>query len=66
MLIFLCIGNPTYNQNPSAFDNALVTRSSLVCGGGKLKEDDYNMGLHVMALFVVLTQSTLGTKLLHF
>ena len=53
-------GNPAYNQNPPLFDNDLVTRSSLVCGGGKLKGDDYNLGLHVMALFVVLTQSTLG------
>ncbi|KAF8425938.1 ZIP zinc transporter-domain-containing protein [Tirmania nivea] len=53
--------NPAYNQNPPLFDKDLVTRSSLVCGGGKLKEDDYNLGLHVMALFVVLTQSTLGT-----
>lgn len=54
-------GNPAYNQNPPLFDKDLVTRSTLVCGGGKLKEDDYNLGLHVMALFVVLTQSTLGT-----
>ncbi|RPB23286.1 Zinc/iron permease [Terfezia boudieri ATCC MYA-4762] len=52
--------NPAYNQNPPLFDKDLVTRSSLVCGGGKLKGDDYNLGLHVMALFVVLTQSTLA------
>ena len=53
-------GNPAYNQNPPALDKELVTRSSLVCGGGKLLEDEYNLGLHVVALFVVLTQSSLG------
>ncbi|KAI5858770.1 Zinc/iron permease [Tricharina praecox] len=53
-------GNPTFNQNPPTFDRTLVPRSSPVCGGGSLSEDQYNMGLHVMAVFVVLTQSTLA------
>ena len=53
-------GNPAYNQNPSALDKELVTRSSLVCGGGKLLEDEYNLGLHVAAVFIVLIQSSLG------
>jgi zinc transporter 1/2/3 len=53
-------GNPNFNQNPSTFDRALVPRDSPVCGGGSLSEDEYNLGLHVMALFVVLGQSTLG------
>ncbi|KAF8473320.1 Zinc/iron permease [Kalaharituber pfeilii] len=52
--------NPTYNQNPPELDKDLTTRTSLVCGGGKLSEDEYNLGLHVMALFVVLAQSTLA------
>jgi zinc transporter ZupT len=52
--------NPTYNQNPSQFDNALVTRASLVCGGGNLAADEYNLELHVAAVFIVLAQSTLA------
>src|SRR5690606_5578482 len=54
-------GNPAFNQNPYDLDKDLVTRSTLVCGGGKLSKDEYNLGLHVMALFVVMFQSTLGT-----
>jgi hypothetical protein len=54
------LGNPGFNQSPPSFDRALVPRSSAVCGGGGLKEDEYNLGLHVMALFVILGQSTLG------
>jgi len=53
-------GNPTFNQNPPTYDRTLVPRNSAVCGGGRLSEDEYNMGLHVMAVFVVLTQSSLG------
>ncbi|KAL7273361.1 hypothetical protein RUND412_003797 [Rhizina undulata] len=53
-------GNPFFNQNPPALDKVLTTRSSLVCGGDKLSTEEYNVGLHVMALFVVLGQSTLA------
>ncbi|KAI5803894.1 Zinc/iron permease [Geopyxis carbonaria] len=50
-------GNPGFNQSPPAFDKALYPRSSSVCGGGNLRADEYNVGLHIMALFVVLAQS---------
>ncbi|CAZ80843.1 unnamed protein product [Tuber melanosporum] len=51
-------GNPFFNQNPPALDKTLTTRSSLVCGGGSLSDDEYNLGLHIMALFLVLAQSS--------
>ncbi|CCX32883.1 Zinc/iron permease [Pyronema domesticum] len=51
-------GNPNFNQSPPLLERSLVPRSSTVCGGGHLSEDEYNLGLHVMALFVVLAQST--------
>ncbi|KAG0126454.1 Zinc/iron permease [Tuber indicum] len=51
-------GNPFFNQNPPALDKTLTTRSSLVCGGGSLSDDEYNLGLHTMALFLVLAQSS--------
>ncbi|KAA8908234.1 Zinc/iron permease [Sphaerosporella brunnea] len=53
-------GNPGFNQNPPSFDRALVPRSSPVCGGRGLSEDEYNLGLHVMGLFVIFGQSTLA------
>jgi hypothetical protein len=31
------------------------------CGGGGIDENDYNQGLHIMALFVVLFQSAFCT-----
>ncbi|CUS08916.1 unnamed protein product [Tuber aestivum] len=51
-------GNPLFNQNPPELDKTLTTRSSLVCGGGSLSDDEYNLGLHIMALFLVLAQSS--------
>ncbi|KAG0636001.1 Zinc/iron permease [Tuber brumale] len=51
-------GNPFFNQNPPELDKTLTTRSSLVCGGGRLSDDEYNLGLHIMALFLVLAQSS--------
>lgn len=53
-------GFPGYNQSPPRWDNSLVKRNSPVCGGGTVQKDEYNTGLHVMALFVVLAQSTIG------
>ncbi|RPB06226.1 Zinc/iron permease [Choiromyces venosus 120613-1] len=50
-------GNPFFNQNPPALDKTLTTRSSLVCGGS-LSDDEYNLGLHIMGLFLVLAQSS--------
>lgn len=59
-------GNPTFNQSPPTFDRALVPRASSLCGGGR-SSDEYNMGLHIMALFVVLGQSSFGDfPTLHF
>lgn len=54
------LGNPAFNQSPPQYERTLVPRSSPVCGGGKLNEDQYNTGLHVAALFIVLAQSTFG------
>lgn len=51
--------------NPSALNNELVTRSSPVCSVGKLLEDEYNLGLHIAALFIILTLSILGIHLQH-
>ncbi|KAF8254000.1 Zinc/iron permease [Wilcoxina mikolae CBS 423.85] len=51
-------GNPTFNQSPPLYERSLVPRSSPVCGGGSLSKDEYNMGLHVAALFIILAQST--------
>ncbi|KAH8153409.1 uncharacterized protein LAJ45_02221 [Morchella importuna] len=53
-------GNTWFNQNPPTFDNALVKRSVPVCGAGRSQDEEYNLGLHVMALFVVLAQSSLA------
>ncbi|TGZ81897.1 Zinc/iron permease [Ascodesmis nigricans] len=47
-----------YNQSPPQFAPELTTRSSLVCGG-KAK-GEYNLPLHVLALFIVLIQSILS------
>ncbi|KAF8535265.1 Zinc/iron permease [Trichophaea hybrida] len=51
-------GNPAFNQSPPRYERSLVPRSSPVCGGGSLSKDEYNMGLHVAALFIILAQST--------
>ncbi|TGZ81823.1 Zinc/iron permease [Ascodesmis nigricans] len=59
-LTMVFVGNPAFNQSPPRYDKTLVPRSSPVCGGGTLSADEYNMGLHVMALFVVLAQSTIA------
>lgn len=56
-------GNPGFNQSPPTFDKSLTTRSSLICGAGRIQGEEYNLGLHVMALFLVLAQSSLGTSL---
>lgn len=54
------VGNPSYNQNPPQFDKALVTRDSpIVCGNDRAGTgDDYNLPLHVGALFIVLFVSS--------
>lgn len=57
---FVSTGHLGYNQSPARYDRSLVPRSSPVCGGGTIAKDEYNTGLHVMALFVVLAQSTMG------
>lgn len=48
-----------------ALDNATATTMNVsakpTCGGGGLHPDfQFNIGLHVIALFVILTTSTLG------
>lgn len=52
-------GNPTFNQSPRQYERTLMPRSSPECGGS-LGTDEYNLGIHVAALFVVLAQSTFG------
>ncbi|KAI5851130.1 Zinc/iron permease [Morchella snyderi] len=49
---------PTRDLEPAG--KALVTRSTPVCGTGRSQDEEYNTGLHVMALFVVLAQSSLA------
>lgn len=46
----------------NATANAAAATSKPVCGGGGLSASaEYNMGLHIGALFIILVTSTCGT-----